>query len=130
MTTATSSNGQRRFGPYSRAIQRGVVSDVIDGRSREGKYLRRIEAELAAQLGGSPSFAQKLLIRRISRMMLRLEEFDRKLDAAAAYRPGREGDGRPAECGPTQPARPRPQAAGPASPEPEGHPGEAWGAPP
>jgi hypothetical protein len=35
---------------------------------------------LTAQLGGSPSFAARLLIRRTAKMMLRLEEFDRKLD--------------------------------------------------
>ena len=69
------------IGPYSRAVQRGAVSDVVDGRSREGQYLRRIEAELLAQLGASPTFSAKLLIRQISMMMLRLEDFDKNLDA-------------------------------------------------
>jgi hypothetical protein len=72
---------KRPVGPYSRAVQRGVISDRIDGRSLEGRFLRRCEAELAQQIGGALSFAQKLLIRRISRMMLRLEQFDERLDA-------------------------------------------------
>jgi hypothetical protein len=70
-----------RFGPYSRALQRGTVGDGIDGRSREGRFLRRIEGELTAQLGDKPSFAHKLLVRRVSRMMLRLELFEQRLDA-------------------------------------------------
>ena len=81
MDTVLSPHDQRRVGPYSRAVQRGAVSDVVDGRSREGKYLRRIEAELLAQMGASPTFSAKLLIRQISVMMLRLEEFDNNLDA-------------------------------------------------
>jgi hypothetical protein len=72
---------QGRFGPYCRALNRGAVSDgAIDGRSRPGRFLRRIEGELLAQIGPAPSFAQKLLVRRISRMMLRLELFEQQLD--------------------------------------------------
>jgi hypothetical protein len=56
-----------------------VIGDAIDGRSREGKFLRKCEAELLAQVGGEPSFAQRLLIRRIGRAMLKLEMFDSKL---------------------------------------------------
>jgi hypothetical protein len=50
-----------------------VIGDAIDGRSREGKFLRKCEAELVAQTGGEPSFAQRLLVRRIARAMLKLE---------------------------------------------------------
>jgi hypothetical protein len=56
-----------------------VIGDAIDGRSREGKFLRKCEAELIAQVGGKPSFAQRLLIRRIARAMLKLEMFDAKM---------------------------------------------------
>jgi hypothetical protein len=38
--------------------------------------LRRVEAELAARVGGSPSFTQQLLIRRAAKAMLRLELLD------------------------------------------------------
>jgi hypothetical protein len=56
-----------------------VIGDSIDGRSKAGKFLRTCEAELTAQVGGSPSFAQRLLIRRIARAMLKLELMDAKL---------------------------------------------------
>ena len=79
MTTAVFPPNRPKIGPYSRAITRGVVSDQVDGRTRAGRFLRKIEAELEHQLGGSPTFAQRLLIRRISRMTYRLEEFDQQL---------------------------------------------------
>ena len=67
------------LGPHCRALRRGVIGDEIDGRSREGKFLRKCEAELVAQIGGEPSFAQRLLARRIARVMLKLELFDAKM---------------------------------------------------
>ena len=79
--TVTSKKRKDRYGPYCRALQRGSVGSVIDGRSLPGRFLRRIERELEHQVGGAPSFAQRLLIRRISRMMLRLDTFDARLDA-------------------------------------------------
>jgi hypothetical protein len=56
----------------SRVLRRGVLGDRVDGRSREGRFLTKIERELTRQIG-QPSFTQKLLIRRLSRAMLRLE---------------------------------------------------------
>ena len=79
MITGKSPSGKPRLGPHCRALRRGVIGGDIDGRSVEGKFLRRIEAELVAQVGGSPSFAQTLLIRRIARAMLQLELFDSKM---------------------------------------------------
>jgi hypothetical protein len=79
MVLITSSPISTRLGPHCRALKRGVIGDAIDGRSREGKFLRKCEAELVAQVGGSPSFAQRLLIRRIARAMLKLELFDAKM---------------------------------------------------
>jgi hypothetical protein len=79
MTIATSSVNTPRLGPHCRALRRGVIGDAIDGRSREGKFLRVCEAELVAQVGSEPSFAQRLLIRRIARAMLKLEMFDAKM---------------------------------------------------
>ena len=79
MTTDKSPSGKQRLGPHCRALRRGVIGGDIDGRSVEGKFLRRIEAELVAQVGGSPSFAQTLLIRRIARATLKLEMFDAKM---------------------------------------------------
>ena len=81
MTTDNSPSGKPRLGPHCRALRRGVIGDALDGRSREGRFLRKCEAELVAQVGGSPSFAQTLLIRRIARATLKLEMFDAKMSA-------------------------------------------------
>jgi hypothetical protein len=55
------------------------LSDRIDGRSRAGKFLRRVEQELLGQLGGEPSIAQTLLVRRAARALWLLDELDFKL---------------------------------------------------
>jgi hypothetical protein len=65
--------------PHCRALRRGSLGDSIDGRSREGKFLRKCDAELVAQIGGEPSFAQSLLIRRAARALLQLEILDKKM---------------------------------------------------
>lgn len=65
-------------GAYSKPLRRGVLGD-IDGRSKEGRFLRTIEYDLIEQVGGSPSVGQQLLIRRIARAMLMLEILDLKL---------------------------------------------------
>lgn len=79
MNTVASVYGSRRLGPHCRALRRDVIGDAIDGRSKEGKFLRRVEAELRSQIGGEPSFAQSLLIRRAARSMLQLELLDEKM---------------------------------------------------
>jgi hypothetical protein len=79
MKSAASAPNTARVGPHSRALRRGVVGDQIDGRSREGRFLRACEAELVTHVGGSPSITQRLMIRRAARAMLRLELFDAKL---------------------------------------------------
>jgi hypothetical protein len=68
-----SSNGPRRLGPQSKAIDRGAVGWSIDGRSREGRFLRAYERMLAEHVGGRPSRVQAELIRRASRLALHLE---------------------------------------------------------
>jgi hypothetical protein len=66
------------MGPESRVFKRGVLGDGIDARSREGRFALKCEAELLAQIGAEPTFAQKMLVRRASRAMLRLELLDEK----------------------------------------------------
>jgi len=78
METTTS---KRRVGPFSRAITRGAIGASLNGRSPEGKFLRRVEAELIAQLGHEPSFSERLLLTRAARAALRLEIFDERLAA-------------------------------------------------
>ena len=64
--------------PRSRVIKRGVLGDQIDARSKEGRFLRVCEAELLAQIGAEPTFAQLMLVRRAARALLRLELLDEK----------------------------------------------------
>ena len=64
-------------------VQDGRRLPITWGGSREGKFLRKCEAELVAQVRGLPSFAQRLLIRRVARAMLRLEAFDARMASGA-----------------------------------------------
>jgi hypothetical protein len=75
------SNHIPRIGPYSRLLSRGAIGGSIDGRSREGRFLRAFEAELTKHIGGNPTVTQRVLIRRAARAMLRLELFDEKMAA-------------------------------------------------
>lgn len=79
MDTPASPSNRPPLGPHSRAFARGSLGDAIDGRSREGKFLRKVEAELTEHVGGAPSFTQRLLIRRAARALLRLELLDEKM---------------------------------------------------
>ena len=67
----------RALSAESRVLRRGVLGDRVDGRSREGRFLTKIERELTRQVG-RPSFAQTLLIRRLARAALRLELIDER----------------------------------------------------
>jgi hypothetical protein len=80
MTTNTLPNKTKRIGPYSRAF-RNALGDQFDGRSREGRFIRKVEAEIVAQLGGTASFIQMSLIRRAARTMLQLELLDKKFSS-------------------------------------------------
>lgn len=69
----------RPLSAESRVLRRGVLGDRVDGRSREGRFLLKCEAELLAQLGPAPTFTQKMLVRRLARGLLRLELLDEKM---------------------------------------------------
>jgi hypothetical protein len=73
-------------------VQRGVIADLVDGRSREGRIMRHMEAELIKHVGGAPSFPQRLLIERIVKIRMQLDIFEEKL---ARARPGRRMMGAP-----------------------------------
>lgn len=76
--------GQTRLGPYSKAIDRGAVGWSLDGRSREGRFLRNYERMLAdhvAGAGGMPSTVQRELIRRAARLALHIELQDERFMA-------------------------------------------------
>src|SRR5690349_11454796 len=64
-------------GPYSRVIDRGALGS-INGRSREGRFLRAYERMLTEHCGGSPSVTQRVLISRTARLALHLELLDER----------------------------------------------------
>jgi hypothetical protein len=66
---------------HSRILARGPLGDGIHGNSKEGRFLRDITCDLLAQVGGEPSFAQRLLVRRIAKAMLQLELLDARMSA-------------------------------------------------
>ena len=76
METDTS---RTKIGPYSRTLDRGAIGASIDGRSREGRFLRGFESGTLKQLGSNPSFTQRVAISRLARIALRLELFDEAL---------------------------------------------------
>jgi len=84
MKPVASSAKLRPLGPHSRVLTRGALGDV-NGRTREGRFLRQIEKELVGQLGREPTFGERLLVRRISRGMLQLELFDQKLSTEGQF---------------------------------------------
>lgn len=86
MKAANSRNPTPRVGPYSRILQNGA-GEGIDGRTRDGKFIRRCEAELLAQIEGDPSFTQRLLVRRVAKMMFVAERLDEKLTGADNWTP-------------------------------------------
>ena len=73
----------RGLGPHSRLLSRGAIGEGVDGRSREGRFLRQAERALLNQIGGEPSFTQHTLIRRAARLMLAAETLDGGLTSGA-----------------------------------------------
>jgi hypothetical protein len=72
---------RRQIGPYSRELRRGAIGASLDGRSTDGRFIRDLEAQLTAHVGGSPNIAQRLLIERIVRTAVQLRLLDGKLEA-------------------------------------------------
>jgi hypothetical protein len=66
-------------GPYSKIFERGPLAPSVDGRSMEGRLIRKLERELITHIGGAPSITQRLLIERIIKTHLQLRALDEKL---------------------------------------------------
>ena len=80
MTSAASQpKSHGRFGPYSRKLRRGAIRDSIDGRSATGRFIRDLERQLLDHVGGSPTVTQRLLIDRLIRCTIQLDQLDEKL---------------------------------------------------
>jgi hypothetical protein len=59
-------------------LLRGAIGDAVDGRSREGRFLRAYEHSLIEHVGSKPTAVQKVLISRAARLALHLELMDRR----------------------------------------------------
>ena|ERR1041384_4763715 len=64
-----------RICPYSRP---GALAKV-DGRSREGRFLKCVRADLIEHLGGSPSAIERALVERAAWLSLRVAQLDAKM---------------------------------------------------
>ncbi len=63
-----------KIGPYSRPD----ALSKMDGWTWEAKLLRQVRDDLTAQLGGSPSAAQRALIDQASWLTLHVEQINRR----------------------------------------------------
>jgi hypothetical protein len=69
----------RPVSPYGQHIDCGAVGCEIDGRSREGRFIRSYESTLVEHIGGDPSVTQKMIIARATRIALHLELLDERV---------------------------------------------------
>jgi hypothetical protein len=76
--TSKSRTDHPRLGPYSRGLHRAAIGQFIDGRSREGRFLRAYEAMLIQHVGGAPSSVAQALISRAARLALYVELMDER----------------------------------------------------
>ena len=67
--------------PNSSILRRGAIGSLkkLDGRSAEGKLVRRLECELLAHIGHEPSVAERLLIDQIIKLRLLLDVLGGKI---------------------------------------------------
>ena len=60
-------------------LERGALGDTLDGRSREGRFLRAIEGGARRGRRASLTIEERLLLRRVAKMLLQAELLDEKL---------------------------------------------------
>jgi len=70
-----------RVGPFSK---HGAIS-LLDGRSREAQFMKRVREELTKCIG-NPTAVQRQLIERAVRLSLQLELMDEKLTHGATFK--------------------------------------------
>jgi hypothetical protein len=64
-------------GPYSPTLARGALAR-FDARTKHGKYISQLEAELIKHVG-EPTFPQRLLIAQIIRIQCQIDLFSAKI---------------------------------------------------
>ncbi len=94
LRVAEARKNRNPVGPYSRRLRRSAIGDSVYGRSAEGRFIRDLERQLVAHVGGQPTIAQKLLIDRVVKCTLQIDALDRKLsDGAWTDHDGRTHNG-------------------------------------
>jgi hypothetical protein len=83
-STAKRPDDQRLVtGPYSRMLRHGALGKGIDGSSVLGRFIRDLEAQLVAHVGGRRlsdlSIAQQLMINRVVKTEVQIRAFDEKI---------------------------------------------------
>jgi hypothetical protein len=82
--TTKSPSGHRSIKPYSRLFSKSVSLELqLDGRSREGKFARRLELELREHVGPQPTVVQILAIKQAVRLSLQINTLNAKLMAGS-----------------------------------------------
>ena len=77
----------RHLGPYSGP----TALAHVDGRTKEGRLMRRLRDDLVAHVGGNPSPTQRALIDRAVALSLRLALMDRHTFAAGPVMSEKDG---------------------------------------
>jgi hypothetical protein len=73
-------------GPYSPTLARGALAR-FDARTKHGKYIGHLEAELIKHIGGEPTFPQRLLIAQIIRIQCQIDLFSVKIAESETWTP-------------------------------------------
>jgi hypothetical protein len=74
LVSGASLQKRRAVGPYSRP--RAIAT--IDGRTREGRFIRDVRSDLLSHVGGRPSVTQAALIERAVMLSLHVAMMDAK----------------------------------------------------
>jgi hypothetical protein len=75
---ARSPQERKKVGPYSRGLHRAAIGQFVDGRSREGRFLRAYEAMLLQHVGHAPTAIERALVSRAARLALYVELMDER----------------------------------------------------
>jgi hypothetical protein len=67
--------------PNSKILRRGAIGSLrqLDGRSAQGRLVRRLEGELLAHIGHEPSIVERLLVDQIVKLRLLLDALGEKM---------------------------------------------------
>lgn len=82
-------SGAKRY--RSAIVRRGAVG-MLNGNSREAKFIKTLEQALLSQLGGNPTIVQRRQCGRAARLYLHLELMDQRAFGAGVAMSNEDGD--------------------------------------